>query len=199
MNVADTVPQGESLEAAAYRELREETGIKVDYLEQLYTFGEPGRDPRGRIISVAYFALVRSKDHTAIGGHDAKEAAWMSFKALPKLAFDHHKIISMALERLRTKIRYQPIGLNLLPEKFTISQLRKLYEAILGYKINHGNFRRQILPKNRPNFIKPVRTLREKSNRTGPPAQIYFFDKLLYENAVAKGFDFKLNCRKISQ
>lgn len=133
----------EPLEEAAKRELKEETGVKNLYLEQLYTFGDPFRDPRGRVVSVAYFALVgkilKLKPDT-----DAEEASWFSPKLLPKLGFDHNKIISYALKRLRWKLEYTNIAYGLLPKYFTFSELQRVYEAILAKKIDKRNFQKKI-------------------------------------------------------
>ena len=115
------VLEGESLDQAARRELQEETGLDQAYLEQLYTFGDPGRDPRGRVISVAYYALVKLKDYRTHATTDARQAAWFNVAELPKLAFDHPRILEMARERLRGKVRYQPIGFELLPDRLVFT------------------------------------------------------------------------------
>ncbi|RYY63400.1 MAG: NUDIX hydrolase, partial [Chitinophagaceae bacterium] len=126
------VQPDESLETAVRRELEEETGVRVHYLEQLFTFGEPGRDPRQRVISVAYFALVKSSRYQELrASTDAEEAQWFPIGALPKLAFDHKDIVRCAVERVRAKIRYQPIGFELLDKTFPFSDLERLYSALL--------------------------------------------------------------------
>lgn len=135
----------ESLEQAAARELEEETGLSGLYLEQLYTFGQPGRDPRGWVISVAYFALVPAKDVRLRAGDDAAEAAWHSAYGLPELAFDHAEILDYALTRLRYKLEYSTVGFQLLPEVFTLTELQRAYETVLGEKLDKRNFRRKIL------------------------------------------------------
>src|ERR1700752_709301 len=112
----------ERLEEAARRELEEETGLSHVFLEQLYTFGAVDRDPRERVVSVAYYALVKLSDHQAKAATDAANAEWFPLTKLPKLAFDHAEILQTALSRLQGKVRYQPIGFELLPEKFTLSQ-----------------------------------------------------------------------------
>jgi 8-oxo-dGTP diphosphatase len=135
----------ESLEAAAARELAEETGVTDVYMEQLYTFGAPDRDPRTRVITVAYFALV---PHDAIShrpGDDAAETGWFSMFALPELAFDHADILHYALTRLRYKLEYTSVGFKLLPDVFTLTELQQAYETILGEKLDKRNFRRKIL------------------------------------------------------
>jgi 8-oxo-dGTP diphosphatase len=135
----------ESLEEAAARELAEETGVTGVYMEQLYTFGDPDRDPRTRVITVAYFALVPydAIDHRP--GDDAAETGWFSVFALPELAFDHARILEYALTRLRYKLEYTSVGFKLLPDVFTLSELQQAYETILGEKLDKRNFRRKIL------------------------------------------------------
>lgn len=135
----------ESLEEAAARELAEETGVTGVYMEQLYTFGDPDRDPRTRVITVAYFALAPydAVDHRP--GDDAAETGWFSVFDLPELAFDHARILEYALTRLRYKLEYTSVGFKLLPDVFTLSELQQAYETILGEKLDKRNFRRKIL------------------------------------------------------
>ncbi|HEY9153866.1 MAG TPA: NUDIX domain-containing protein, partial [Opitutaceae bacterium] len=135
----------ESLEEAALRELQEEAGVSRVYLEQLFTFGDLKRDPRERVVTVAYYALVKLSDHRVKGATDARNAAWFSVSDLPRVAFDHDKIIEAALERLKGKVRYEPIGFELLPPKFTLTQLQHLYETILETTLDKRNFRKKIL------------------------------------------------------
>ncbi len=158
----------ESLEAAARRELREETGVGDVYLEQLYTFGEPGRDPRGRVISVAYIALVPAP-LAVTAGSDAREARWWPLTNLPALAFDHDKILQYALTRLRYKIEYSAVGFRLLPEQFTLTELQQAYEIILGEPLDKRNFRRRIIEAE---VIEPTDDLRTGEGR---PARLYRF------------------------
>lgn len=140
------VLENESLETAIKRELLEETGIKLNYLEQLYTFGEPNRDPRERVVAVAYFGLVKTSLYQELkASTDAENAQWFNIKKIPQLAFDHKQIIQVAIERLRAKIRYQPIGFELLDKKFPFSDLEKLYTALLDKEINRRNFSKKIL------------------------------------------------------
>lgn len=136
----------ESLEEAAGRELAEETGVQGAFLEQLYTYGEPERDPRGRVVSVAYFALIPADaPFHAEGGGDAGAANWFPVNELPQLAFDHAEIFAYALRRLRYKLEYSAAGFELLPEEFTLSEIQHTYEMILGEKLDKRNFRRRIL------------------------------------------------------
>jgi 8-oxo-dGTP diphosphatase len=136
---------GESLEAAIERELKEETGAQINYLEQLYTFGAPDRDPREHIVTVAYFALVNPHQFALSANTDADDVQWFAVQHLPDLAFDHRSIVDYALHRLRGKLSYEPIGLNLLPEIFPLSALQKLYETILDRKVERSNFRKKFL------------------------------------------------------
>jgi 8-oxo-dGTP diphosphatase len=158
----------ESLETAARRELREETGVTDVYLEQLYTFGDPGRDPRGRVISVAYIVLVPAP-LAVEAGSDAREACWWPLNELPALAFDHDKIVQYAVTRLRYKIEYSAVGFRLMPEYFTLSELQKAYEIILGEPLDKRNFRRRIIEAE---IIEPTDDLRSGEGR---PARLYRF------------------------
>ncbi|HET9217994.1 MAG TPA: NUDIX domain-containing protein [Terriglobia bacterium] len=165
------VLEKESVEAAAVRELREETGIDKVYLEQLYTFGEPNRDPRGRVITVAYYALV---PHTQSlhAGTDAADAAWFPVAELPPLAFDHRKIIDYAHMRIRNKLNYTNVGFELLARKFTLTELQLVHEAILGETLDKRNFRRRIIQQG---IVKPL----EEWVQTGrKPAQLYRFSSM---------------------
>ena len=121
------VTVGEDIENAARRELKEETGLDNIYLEQLYTFGKPDRDPQEHVVTVAYYALVNLLDHKVKASTDANDAAWFCIDDIPALAFDHEIILQTAHERLRGKIRYQPIGFELLPEKFPLRMLQDMY------------------------------------------------------------------------
>lgn len=136
----------DSLEEATKKKLFDETGVHDVYLEQLYTFGEPRRDPRGRVITVAYFALINS-ENVKVESHvsDVKEAKWFPMKSLPRLAFDHKNILDYALKRLRWKIEYTTVAYSLLPEYFTLGSLQHVYEIILGRKLDKRNFRKKIL------------------------------------------------------
>lgn len=135
----------ESVHACAVRELEEETGIQGVYLEQLYTFGDPSRDPRERVISVAYFALTPSQHLSLKAGSDAADAVWRDIEDLPDLAFDHKEIIAVARERLTAKLEYSTIGLKLMPEEFTLSEVQGLYEIVSGRDRDKRNFRKWLL------------------------------------------------------
>src|SRR5438093_1368409 len=135
----------ETLDEAARRELAEEAGLKDVFLEQLYTFGVVDRDPRERVVSVAFYALVKQAAYHTKAATDATDARWFPMAKPPKLAFDHADILATALARLKGKVRYQPIGFELLPPRFTLSQLQHLYEAILGTELDKRNFRKKVL------------------------------------------------------
>jgi 8-oxo-dGTP diphosphatase len=181
------VEMDESIERAAQRELEEETGLKDMFMEQLYTFGTPNRDPRGRVISVAYFALVKMESCKIMAGSDARKVEWQSINSLPPLAFDHAEIFAKAFERLKNKVRYQPIGFELLPEKFTLGELQTMYEAILNQTLDKRNFRKKILSTN---LLKDV-----QERQKGVPhraAKLFQFDKEAYRELALKGFIFEL-------
>ena len=142
------VEMDEDLHDAAMRELEEETGVTDVYLEQLFTFGEPNRDPRTRVITVAYFALLSAdqmKSQRLRASSDATDAGWRNIYALPELAFDHEKILQYALQRLRWKLEWTALGFLLLPEQFTLTELQKVYETVLNERLDKRNFRRKIL------------------------------------------------------
>ena len=167
----------ESLEKAAYRELEEETGLREAYLEQLYTYGDPTRDPRGRVVTVAYFALIPADAPLlAEGGHEIAEAGWYPLEEIPSLAFDHAEIISYALRRLRYKLEYTAAGFELLPEEFTLSEIQSTYEMILGERLDKRNFRRRILEAG---IIEPTHHIRTGEGR---PARLFHYR----EDAVAE-------------
>jgi 8-oxo-dGTP diphosphatase len=157
----------ESLESAALRILKEETGINEAYLEQLYTFGDPIRDPRGRVVTIAYFALISMDALRKQGELNTQQAYWFPLDNLPLLAFDHAKIVEYASCRLRYKLEYSAIVFELLPEEFTLSELQTTYELVLGEKLDKRNFRRRILESNIIDLIDHMRT------GEGRPAHLY--------------------------
>jgi 8-oxo-dGTP diphosphatase len=165
----------ESLETAAARELQEEAGVTNIYLEQLYTFGDPGRDPRGRVISVAYFALIDAEQQRIVASTDATDAEWYSVfdrRTGAKLAFDHRKILDYAVWRLRNKIEWTTVGYELLPKKFTLSELQRVYEIILQRPVDKRNFRKKVISQGR------IRELNETRNDGAHrPARLYSFRK----------------------
>lgn len=181
------VEEHETLEQSAKRELQEETGIAKLYLEQLYTFGDPGRDPRGHTVTVAYYALVKLADHAAVASDDAQAVDWFPASKPPKLAFDHDKILKVAIDRLRGKVRYQPIGFELLPQKFTLGQLQRLYEIVLERELDKRNFRKKIAAMGL--LIELEETQQDVAHRA---AKLYRFDKDRYKDLVKQGFNFEI-------
>jgi 8-oxo-dGTP diphosphatase len=181
------VEMDESLDEAARRELQEETGVSRLYLEQLYTFGDPGRDPRGRVVSVAYYALVKPAEHRLQASTDARAAAWFAVADVPALAFDHGRILRTAVERLRGKVRYQPLGFELLPRKFTLSQLQNLYETVLDVTLDKRNFRKKILAMGLLEELDEVQ--QDVAHRA---ARLFRFDKGRYRELSRRGFVFEI-------
>ncbi|MBA3709405.1 MAG: NUDIX hydrolase [Planctomycetes bacterium] len=177
----------ETLEEAALRELREETGLTKVFLEQLYTFGAVGRDPRERIVTVAYYALVKLMDHRVQAATDARNAAWFAVSDLPKLAFDHDDILGAGLARLQGKVRYQPIGFELLPPKFTLTQLQRMYEVILERELDKRNFRKKVTALGLLEELDEVE--QDVAHRA---ARLYRFDERKYRALVKQGFNFEI-------
>ena len=171
----------ETAEEGALRELKEETGLESAYIEQLHTFSAPNRDPRERVITIAYYALVKIKE--VKGGDDAASAKWFPLDEIPPLAFDHDYILRMATQKLREQIHFQPIGFELLPEKFTIRELQSLYEAILGINFDRRNFAKKMLH---------LEILTELDETVWPTpkreAKLYKFNSEKYEELKRKGF-----------
>ena len=181
------VEMNESLDEAARRELAEETSLTNIFLEQLYTFSAPDRDPRDRVVSAGYYALVRLSDHRLQAATDAEDARWFDVRQLPTLAFDHAKILQMAKERLQGKVRYQPIGFELLPKKFTLRQLQRLYEVVLERELDKRNFRKKILS------MEILKELDEfESGVAHRAARLYRFDKTNYQKLTRQGFNFEV-------
>lgn len=164
------VRMDESLDQAARRELEEETGVQDVYLEQLFTFGAPERDPRTRVISVAYFALISADTQAIRASDESTDVRWFPLEALPgQLAFDHDHILATAMERLRSKLEYTTLAFQLLPEVFSILELKDIYEQILGEELDKGNFYRK---------IKDVKVLEDTGLRRegrGRPTSLYRF------------------------
>jgi len=177
----------ETIDDAARRELEEETGLSKVFLEQLYTFGTVERDPRERVVSVAYYSLVKLAEHPPTGATDASDAGWFPVSSLPRLAFDHAEILRSALQRVRSKVRYEPIGFELLPSKFTLSELQHLYEAVLQAPLDKRNFRKKILATGLLTPLKEVARL--GAHR---PAQLFRFDARKYAALKKRGFNFEV-------
>lgn len=170
------VDADKSLDDAAARELLEETNVGDVYLEQLYSFGDKGRDPRGRTVTVAYLALLRQEELELKASSDASGVAWWPVNQLPELAFDHADIISYARKRLRYKIEYSPAAFMLIPEKFTLRDLQMVYEAVLGRNVDNRNFRKKFLNTG------VLQELDETSQETSfRPARLYNFSEGEFE------------------
>jgi 8-oxo-dGTP diphosphatase len=182
------VLDNESLSEAVKRELKEETSLEVDYLEQLYTFGDDvNRDSRFRVVSVAYFSLVNSESLKVTADTVAEEAKWFKVNELPELAFDHSKILRAAFNRLKEKIQYQPIGFNLLKNEFPFSDLENVYTAIIGYPIDRRNFRKKIL-----SFGILDETDKFSDKKGGRPAKLFKFNAEKYKALEKSGFHFEI-------
>ncbi len=178
----------ESLEDAARRELCEETGLRDLSIEQLHTFGDPGRDPRAHTVSVAYYGLVRAADHVVAGADDASDARWFPVDDLPRLAFDHDRVLEVALARLKDKVRCQPIGLGLLPRTFTLSQLHGLYETLLQARLDERSFRRKLRGMG---LLVELRETRA-GLATRRATRLYRFDKRAYQRLTGRGFNLEV-------
>jgi 8-oxo-dGTP diphosphatase len=177
----------ETLDAAARRELEEEAGVSDVFLEQLYTFGGLDRDPRERVVSVAYYALAKLSDHRIRAATDAMGVGWFGLDDLPKLAFDHTEVVTRAHERLRGKVRYAPIGFELLPPRFSLTQLQRLYEIVLGTDLDKRNFRKKILAMDLL-----VETDEVEQGVRHRAARLYRFDRRKYERLARQGFEFAM-------
>lgn len=177
----------ENLEEAVERELYEETGVKINYLEQLYTFGNVNRDPRGRVVSVAYFGLIKPDGFHLKADTDAAAVAWFTMDDLPELSFDHQQIIEMAFNRLRGKLTYEPIGFELLDEKFPFSDLEHLYTTVLNRPIDRRNFRKKIIQ------LGVVDELAEKTSAgTGRPGKLFKFNEKRFFELKEEGILFEI-------
>jgi len=189
----------ENLDQAAYRVLEELTSLKNIYLEQIGAFGDLNRickeadrawlqsiraEPEARVITVAYFSLVKMEDYMPHAASFAKNAAWIPANEIKDLAFDHYDILQAARNKLKKKIKIQPIGFNLLPEKFTLSQLHKLYESILDKDLDKRNFRRKVQK------LDILTQLNEKQEGVPhKPSELYKFNEEKYQELTQNGYD----------
>lgn len=178
---------GENPDQCARRELAEETGLENIYLEQLYTFGEPSRDPREHVVTIAYFALVNLLEHPPTANTDADDAAWFPFDEVLKLAFDHDKILTTARQRLTAKLRYTPAAFELLPEKFTLPELQNLFERILATSLDKRNFRKKLLKLGI--LIETDEVQQDPARRA---ARLYLFDRAAYDDLSSENQDLTL-------
>ncbi|MEQ8583791.1 MAG: NUDIX domain-containing protein [Marinoscillum sp.] len=166
----------ESLDAAANRILYLLTGVNNLFLEQLKAFGSVDRFPTKRVVTVGYYTLIKDTDYDVVAGYTASDVQWFSLDEVPELPYDHDEILSYALDQLKSKVKQEPIGFNLLPEKFTLLQLQNLYESILQIKLDKPNFRRKILG------MKLIVDLGEKQNNVSHrAAKLYKFDQEVYQ------------------
>ncbi|MDQ2657101.1 MAG: NUDIX domain-containing protein [Bacteroidota bacterium] len=177
----------ESIDDAANRLLTSLTGVSNIYLEQLRAFGDVDRYPGKRVITLAYYALINPGNYSLSAGFTASDANWFSIHNVPRLPYDHHRILKTALSYLRHKLRHEPLGFNLLPKKFTLHQIQQLYEAILETELDKPNFRRKLL---KMNLLVPCdEKQRDVSHRA---ANLYRFDKRIYRKLTESGFSFEL-------
>jgi ADP-ribose pyrophosphatase YjhB (NUDIX family) len=180
------IKKTEDIDTAALRILATLTGLDNIYLEQLKAFGERNRFPLSRVITIGYYALVKRGDCNIIPGDTATAVRWCKIDELPELIFDHKKIIDYSIFYLRHKVRQEPIGFSMLPKKFTLYELMRLYEEILGYEMDKSNFRRKFLK------MKLLKGLEERqTNVSHRAAQLYEFDQSTYEKLMQKGFNFE--------
>ena len=177
----------ETLEEAARRELQEEAGVTDVFLEQLYSFSAIDRDPRERVVTVAHYALAKLSDHRIRAATDAMGVGWFSLDDLPKLAFDHAEIVSTGHERLRGKVRYAPVGFELLPPRFSLTQLQRLYEIILGTDLDKRNFLKKIL-----SMDLLVETDEYEQGVRHRAARLYRFDRRKYDRLAKQGFELSI-------
>jgi len=181
------VKQDEALDDAAQRVLTELTGLKEVYLEQVSSFGAPGRHEFGRVITIAYYSLVKVADFEPHAASIAQEVAWHNVDDIETLAFDHEAIVRVALQRLKLTIRTRPIGFELLPPAFTLTDLQHLYEAIWEIDLEKRNFRKKILSMDLLNDIG-----RSQKGVAHRPAKLYSFDEARYQELTKGGFNFEL-------
>lgn len=181
------IQYNESIDDAAYRLLTSLTGVSNIFLEQLRAFGDVNRYPGKRVITIAYFALVNAENYSLSAGFTASDARWFGIHDVPRLPYDHNKILKAGFQYLKHKVRHEPLGFNLLPKKFTLHQLQKLYEAILETELDKPNFRRKLL---KMNLLVPCdEKQRDVSHRA---AKYYRFDKRIYRKLTENGFNFEL-------
>ncbi len=177
----------EDIDKAAERILNETAGIQNIFMEQFSVFGDVQRYPDRRVITIGYYALVSPDKYVLHTGIDTSEVKWFPFSKISKLPFDHNRIIKEALHRLRTKVKHQPVGFELLPKKFTLPKLQSLYESILGVKLDKRNFRKKLL-----NMNLLIKLDEKEKDNVRRAATLYKFDRKMYKKLVDKGFNFEL-------
>jgi 8-oxo-dGTP diphosphatase len=183
----DLVYPNEDLDSAANRVLKDLTGLDDVFLQQVEAFGQVGRHPLGRVVTVSYFSLIKPESKFLHASSWAESAQWVNFHDIPELAFDHSTILNSAYRRLQDHVRHKPIGFELLPKKFTLSELQALYEVILGKQFDKANFRKKILGMNL--LVGLNEQERKVSHR---PARLYSFYEEHYNQLCSEGFSFEL-------
>jgi 8-oxo-dGTP diphosphatase len=181
------IQYNESVDEAASRILNSLTGVSNIYLEQLRSFGNVERYPSKRVITIAYYALVNADNYKLNPGFTASDAQWCNVHDVPKLPYDHNEILNFGFKHLKHKVRHEPIGFNLLPKKFTLHHIQQLYEAILETELDKPNFRRKLLNMNL--LVPCEEKQKDVSHRA---ANLYRFDKKIYNQLIEKGFTFEL-------
>jgi 8-oxo-dGTP diphosphatase len=181
------IRRDESIDDAATRLLTSLTGVSNIFLEQLGAFGEVDRYPGKRVITIAYYALINADNYSLSPGFTASDAQWLKIHEIPRLPYDHNKILKAGFQYLQHKVRHEPIGFNLLPKKFTLHDIQKLYEAILETELDKPNFRRKLLNMNL--LVPCEEKQRDVSHRA---ASLYRFDKKIYKQLKESGFTFEL-------
>lgn len=181
------IKYNESVDDAANRILQDLTGVSNLYLEQLETFGDVNRYPGKRVITIAYYALVKPENYILRPGFTADDVRWYNIHEVPDLPYDHNKILAVGFRYLKHKVRHEPVGFNLLPKKFTLLQLLRLYEAILETQLDKSNFRRKLMKMDL--LVACDEKQKDVSHRA---AGLYRFDKKVYDELLEKGFSFEL-------
>ncbi len=181
------IGSSEDLDDAASRILKDVTGVRDLFLEQLRAFGRADRFPDARVITIAYYALVKQKDYEVVAGGPASDVRWWDIHDVPELVYDHGEILQQGLSSLRHKVRHEPLGFNLLPEKFTLLHLQELYESILDTKLDKPNFRRKMM-----NMKLLVDCNEKQQNVAHRAAALYRFDESVYQSLKEKGFSFEV-------
>ncbi|MBT1696846.1 NUDIX domain-containing protein [Fulvivirgaceae bacterium PWU4] len=181
------IQYNEDVDEAAGRLLKSLTGVSNIYLEQLRAFGDVSRYPEKRVITIAYYALVNTDHYALSAGFTASDVQWFNVHEVPKLPYDHNRILDFGLRQLKHKVRHEPIGFNLLPKKFTLHQIQQLYEAILEMQLDKPNFRRKLLNMN---LLVPCHEKQKDVSHRA--ASLYRFDKKIYDQLTEKGLSFEL-------
>jgi 8-oxo-dGTP diphosphatase len=188
--IGDLVHPEADLDKSANEVLTNLTGLTNIFMEQFHTFGSVDRHPLGRVITVGYYSLVRGNDYNPVASSWAKSTKWFNINDLPTLAFDHLEILKKGIRTLKRRVRYRPVGFELLPSKFTLLELQDLYEALLGYKFDKPNFRKKILSMDLLVQLDEV-----QSNVSHRPAKLFQFDETRYRELRKEGFAFDLTMK----